>query len=241
MAEETSTRCRPPQGAGPRHLADRKAARQGLHHADGCRLAASPGGRHPHRRDQPRRRHRNRRRAPRPYHRALRPGVGWQDDALAAPGRRRPDARRRGRLRRRRARARHRVRREVGGQHREPAVSQPDTGEQALEIVEILVRSGAVDLIVIDSVAALVPKAEIEGEMGDTHMGLQARLMCQALRKLAGDQKLEMRGDLHQSAARKDRGHVRQPGDHHRRPRAQVLRVVRLDIRRIGPVKEGER
>lgn len=63
-------------------------------------------------------------------------------------------------------------------------LSQPDTGEQALEIVEILVRSGAVDVIVIDSVAALVPKAEIEGEMGDAHMGLQARLMSQALRKL---------------------------------------------------------
>ena len=65
-------------------------------------------------------------------------------------------------------------------------VSQPDTGEQALEITEALVRSGAVDVIVIDSVAALVPKAEIDGEMGDTHVGLQARLMSQALRKLAG-------------------------------------------------------
>src|SRR5207253_1102853 len=65
-------------------------------------------------------------------------------------------------------------------------VSQPDTGEQALEIVEILVRSGAVDLVVIDSVAALVPKAEIEGEMGDAHVGLQARLMSQALRKITG-------------------------------------------------------
>src|SRR5690606_26385490 len=65
-------------------------------------------------------------------------------------------------------------------------VSQPDTGEQALEIVEILVRSGAVDLVIVDSVAALVPKAEIEGEMGDSHVGLQARLMSQALRKLAG-------------------------------------------------------
>ena len=63
-------------------------------------------------------------------------------------------------------------------------ISQPDTGEQALEIVEVLVRSGAVDVIVIDSVAALVPKAEIEGEMGDSHVGLQARLMSQALRKL---------------------------------------------------------
>ena len=65
-------------------------------------------------------------------------------------------------------------------------VSQPDTGEQALEIVEMLVRSGAIDLVVVDSVAALTPKAEIEGEMGDQHMGLQARLMSQALRKLTG-------------------------------------------------------
>ena len=65
-------------------------------------------------------------------------------------------------------------------------VSQPDTGEQALEICEALVRSGAIDVIVVDSVAALVPKAEIEGEMGDSHVGLQARLMSQALRKLTG-------------------------------------------------------
>jgi recombination protein RecA len=65
-------------------------------------------------------------------------------------------------------------------------VSQPDTGEQALEIAETLVRSGALDVIVIDSVAALVPRAEIEGEMGDSHVGLQARLMSQALRKLTG-------------------------------------------------------
>src|SRR3989338_6274790 len=65
-------------------------------------------------------------------------------------------------------------------------ISQPDTGEQALEILEMLVRSNAVDVVVIDSVAALVPRAEIEGEMGDQHMGLQARLMSQALRKLAG-------------------------------------------------------
>ena len=65
-------------------------------------------------------------------------------------------------------------------------VSQPDTGEQALEITESLIRSGALDVIVVDSVAALVPKAEIDGDMGDSHMGLQARLMSQALRKLAG-------------------------------------------------------
>ncbi|MBP9609581.1 MAG: DNA recombination/repair protein RecA, partial [Laribacter sp.] len=66
-------------------------------------------------------------------------------------------------------------------------ISQPDTGEQALEICDMLVRSGGVDLIVVDSVAALVPKAEIEGEMGDSHVGLQARLMSQALRKLTGN------------------------------------------------------
>ena len=66
-------------------------------------------------------------------------------------------------------------------------ISQPDTGEQALEIADMLVRSGALDVLVIDSVAALVPRAEIEGEMGDTHMGLQARLMSQALRKLTGN------------------------------------------------------
>ena len=65
-------------------------------------------------------------------------------------------------------------------------VSQPDTGEQALEIAEALVRSGAIDILVVDSVAALVPRAEIEGEMGDSHVGLQARLMSQALRKLSG-------------------------------------------------------
>ena len=65
-------------------------------------------------------------------------------------------------------------------------VSQPDTGEQGLEIAEALVRSGAIDVLVVDSVAALVPRAEIEGEMGDSHVGLQARLMSQALRKLTG-------------------------------------------------------
>ncbi|GGO84612.1 hypothetical protein GCM10011348_31240 [Marinobacterium nitratireducens] len=68
-------------------------------------------------------------------------------------------------------------------------MSQPDTGEQALEIADMLVRSGAVDVIVVDSVAALTPKAEIEGEMGDSHVGLQARLMSQALRKLTGNVK----------------------------------------------------
>ena len=105
-------------------------------------------------------------------------------------------------------------------------ISQPDTGEQALEIVETLVRTGAVDVVVIDSVAALVPKAEIDGDMGDSHVGLQARLMspgaAQADRR---DQPLEHLGHLHQPAPREDRRHVRQPGDDHRRPRAEVLRL----------------
>ena len=75
---------------------------------------------------------------------------------------------------------------ELGVNLNELLISQPDTGEQALEITETLVRSSAVDVLVIDSVAALVPKAEIEGDMGDAHVGLQARLMSQALRKLTG-------------------------------------------------------
>jgi recombination protein RecA len=91
-------------------------------------------------------------------------------------------------------------------------ISQPDTGEQALEIVDSLVRSGAVDLIVIDSVAALVPKAEIEGEMGDSLPGLQARLMSQALRKLtASIKRHQLHGHLHQPDPHEDRGDVRQP------------------------------
>ena len=106
-------------------------------------------------------------------------------------------------------------------------VSQPDTGEQALEIAEMLVRSGAVDVIVIDSVAALVPKAEIEGEMGDAHVGLQARLMSQALRKLTGTiAKSHDHRHLHQPDPHEDRRHVRQPRDDDRRQRAQVLRLA---------------
>ena len=89
-------------------------------------------------------------------------------------------------------------------------VSQPDTGEQALEIADMLIRSGALDMIVIDSVAALVPRAEIEGEMGDSHVGLQARLMSQALRKITGAlNNTKHHRDLHQPAAREDRRDVR--------------------------------
>jgi recombination protein RecA len=120
-------------------------------------------------------------------------------------------------------------------------VSQPDTGEQALEIVEILVRSGAVDIIVIDSVAALVPKAEIEGEMGDSHMGLQARLMSQALRKLAGAINRSHCAVVFINQLREKIGVMF--GNPETTTGGKALKFyasLRLDIRRIGPVKERE-
>jgi recombination protein RecA len=120
-------------------------------------------------------------------------------------------------------------------------VSQPDTGEQALEIVEILVRSGAVDLVIIDSVAALVPKAEIEGEMGDSHMGLQARLMSQALRKLAGGINRSNAAVVFINQLREKIGVMF--GNPETTTGGKALKFyasLRLDIRRIGPVKERE-
>ena len=120
-------------------------------------------------------------------------------------------------------------------------VSQPDNGEQALDIAEILVHSGTVDLVVIDSVAALVPKAELEGDMGDSHMGLQARLMSQALRKLAGAahrtgttivfiNQLRMKiGVMFGSPETTTGGHA-----------LKYYASVRLDIRRIGALKQGD-
>jgi recombination protein RecA len=120
-------------------------------------------------------------------------------------------------------------------------VSQPDTGEQALEIVEILVRSGAVDLVVIDSVAALVPKAEIEGEMGDSHMGLQARLMSQALRKLAGAINRSHCAVVFINQLREKIGVMF--GNPETTTGGKALKFyasLRLDIRRIGPVKDRE-
>ena len=115
--------------------------------------------------------------------------------------------------------------RKLGVKTDELLVTQPDYGEQALEIADMLVRSDAVDLIVIDSVAALVPKAEIEGDMGDSHVGLQARLMSQALRKLTvHGVALQLPPHLHQPDPHEDRRHVRQPGDDDGRQRAQVLR-----------------
>jgi recombination protein RecA len=120
-------------------------------------------------------------------------------------------------------------------------VSQPDTGEEALEIAEILVRSGAVDVIVVDSVAALVPKAEIEGDMGDSHMGLQARLMSQALRKLAGSINRSKTAVVFINQLREKIGVMF--GNPETTTGGRALKFyasVRLDVRRIGPVKERE-
>jgi recombination protein RecA len=120
-------------------------------------------------------------------------------------------------------------------------VSQPDTGEQALEITEILVRSGAVDVIVVDSVAALVPKAEIEGEMGDSHVGLQARLMSQALRKLAGAINRSRCAVVFINQLREKIGVMF--GNPETTTGGRALKFyssVRLDMRRIGPVKERD-
>ena len=103
-------------------------------------------------------------------------------------------------------------------------ISQPDNGEQALEITETMVRSGAVDIVIVDSVAALVPKAEIDGDMGDSHVGLQASLMSQALQEAdGGHQQVQLYCDLYQPAPREGGRYVRQSGDHHRRPGSEVL------------------
>jgi recombination protein RecA len=120
-------------------------------------------------------------------------------------------------------------------------ISQPDTGEQALEITDLLVRSGAVDIIVIDSVAALTPKAEIEGEMGDHHVGLQARLMSQALRKLAGNIKRSNTIVVFINQIRIKIGVMF--GNPETTTGGNALKFyasVRLDIRRIGALKRGD-
>lgn len=131
--------------------------------------------------------------------------------------------------------------RKLGVRVEDLLISQPDTGEQALEIADMLVRSGAVDLLVIDSVAALVPRAEIEGEMGDSHMGLQARLMSQALRKLTGNiskskatvifiNQIRMKiGIMFGNPETTTGGHA-----------LKFYASVRLDIRKIASLKNGE-
>jgi recombination protein RecA len=120
-------------------------------------------------------------------------------------------------------------------------VSQPDTGEQALEICELLVRSNAVDVIVIDSVAALIPRAEIEGEMGDAHVGLQARLMSQALRKLTGAINKSKCTVIFINQIREKIGVMF--GNPETTPGGRALKFyasVRIDVRRISTIKEGE-
>ncbi len=120
-------------------------------------------------------------------------------------------------------------------------ISQPDTGEQALEIADMLVRSGSVDIVVIDSVAALTPKAEIEGEMGDSHMGLQARLMSQALRKLTGNIKRTNTLVIFINQIRMKIGVMF--GNPETTTGGNALKFyasVRLDIRRIGAIKKGD-
>ena len=129
----------------------------------------------------------------------------------------------------------------LGVNVQELLVSQPDTGEQALEITDMLVRSGAVDIVVVDSVAALTPKAEIEGEMGDAHVGLQARLMSQALRKLTGNIKRSNTIVIFINQIRMKIGVMF--GNPETTTGGNALKFyasVRLDIRRIGAIKSGE-
>ena len=120
-------------------------------------------------------------------------------------------------------------------------ISQPDTGEQALEIADMLIRSGALDVVIIDSVAALVPRAEIEGEMGDSHMGLQARLMSQALRKLAGTINRSDTTAVFINQLREKIGVMF--GSPETTPGGRALKfysTVRIDIRRVQTIKDGQ-
>jgi len=131
--------------------------------------------------------------------------------------------------------------RKLGVNVDELLISQPDNGEQALDIVEVLVRSGAVDIMVIDSVAALIPKAELEGEMGDSHMGLQARLMSQAMRKLTGIVSKSNTCIIFINQIREKIGVVF--GNPETTPGGRALKFyssIRLDIRRIAAIKEGD-
>src|ERR687897_560747 len=131
--------------------------------------------------------------------------------------------------------------RNLGVNADELLISQPDTGEQALEIADMLVRSGAIDVIVIDSVAALVPRAEIEGEMGDSHVGLQARLMSQAMRKLAGSLSRFDTTAMFINQLREKIGVMF--GNPETTPGGRALKFyssVRLDVRKIDNLKDGQ-
>jgi recombination protein RecA len=130
--------------------------------------------------------------------------------------------------------------RAIGVDVDELLISQPDTGEQALEITDMLIRSGALDVVVIDSVAALVPRAELEGDMGDTHVGLQARLMSQALRKLAGTINRSQTTAIFINQLREKIGVMF--GSPETTPGGRALKFyasVRIDIRRIEAIKSG--
>ena len=131
--------------------------------------------------------------------------------------------------------------RNLGINTEEMLISQPDSGEQALEIAETLIRSGALDVVVIDSVAALVPRAELEGDMGDSHMGLQARLMSQALRKLTGVVNKTRTSVIFINQVREKIGVMF--GNPETTTGGRALKFyssVRLDIRRIGAIKKGD-
>ena len=131
--------------------------------------------------------------------------------------------------------------RKLGVKVEDVLISQPDTGEQALEIVDLLVRSGSIDLLVIDSVAALVPRAEIEGDMGDAHVGLQARLMSQALRKLTGSINRSNTCVMFINQLRMKIGVMF--GNPETTTGGNALKFyasIRLDIRRVSPIKDGE-
>ena len=133
------------------------------------------------------------------------------------------------------------MRRKLGVKTDDLLISQPDTGEQALEIADMLVRSGAIDVVVIDSVAALVPKAELEGEMGDAHMGLQARLMSQALRKLTSTISKSNTCVIFINQIRMKIGVFM--GNPETTTGGNALKFyasMRLDIRRIGAIKDGQ-
>ena len=197
---------------------------------------------HLHRLDLVRRRAGRRRLSPRTRGRNLRPGILRQNHDRAAGHRRSAEGRRHGRIHRRRTRARSRsTPSKLGVDVDNLLVSQPDYGEQALEIAEALVRSNAIDVLVVDSVAALVPKAELEGEMGDSHMGLQARLMSQALRKLTGIVSKSHTCLIFINQIREKIGVMF--GNPETTTGGRALKFyssVRIDIRRIAAIKDGD-
>jgi recombination protein RecA len=168
------------------------------------------------------------------------PRVSRQDDGGPARGGQRAEGRRHRRLHRRRARLDPEYAKSLGVDIDNLLVSQPDTGEQALEIADMLIRSGALDIIVIDSVAALVPRAEIEGEMGDSHVGLQARLMSQALRKITGALNTTGTTAIFINQLREKIGVMF--GSPETTTGGKALKFyasVRLDVRRIETLKDG--